>query len=53
MSEAPQLLDAIGELALAIAPHSMDSRQRKRIAQAVITLVNHIIELNERPGPTT
>lgn len=38
------LLDAIGELALAIKPHNMDHDQRQRIALAIGTLVTHVID---------
>lgn len=42
-----ELLDAVGELALAIKPHHMDSTQRERIAKALHTLVDHIIAYRE------
>jgi len=38
-----ELLDAIGELAVAIKPHNMDAEQRRRITRALHTLVDHII----------
>jgi len=38
-----ELLEAIGELALAIEPHHFDQGKRKRIAEALNTLVEHII----------
>lgn len=38
------LFNAVGELAMAIKPHSMDVNQRKRIAAALHTLVAHILE---------
>jgi hypothetical protein len=37
------LIEAVGELSLAISPHYMDQRQRKRISEALHVLVNHII----------
>lgn len=37
------LLDAVGELALAIKPHNMDGPQRRKIADAIGSLVEHII----------
>jgi hypothetical protein len=44
------LLDAVGELAMAIKPHYMDAGQRKRIAAAIGVLIEHIIAY--RPEPT-
>lgn len=41
-----QLLDAVGELALAIKPHYMDAEQRKRIASAIRNLVDVAIALS-------
>lgn len=38
-----ELLDAIGELALAIKPHFLDNNQRDKIAKALHVLVDHII----------
>ena len=43
-----QLLDAVGELALAIKPHYMDADQRKRIADAIRALVDLAITLSEK-----
>ena len=43
-----ELLDAIGELALAIVPHNMDRVQRTKIAAAMGVLVDHIIAIGER-----
>lgn len=43
-----EILDAIGELALAIAPHNMDINQRKRVAAAIGVLVDHIIAYRPR-----
>jgi hypothetical protein len=42
-AKPPALFDAIGELALAIKPHYMDANQRKRIAEAIGVLVDHIL----------
>lgn len=42
------LFDAIGELALAIKPHHMDSGQRRKIKAALHVLVDHIIAVGER-----
>jgi len=38
------LLEAVGELAMAIKPHNNDRRQRERIAEAMGVLIDHIIE---------
>ena len=43
-----ELLDAIGELALAIAPHNMDTNQRLKIKRALTVLVDHILEIGGR-----
>lgn len=43
------LLDAIGELALAIRPHYMDADQRKRISAAIETLVDGVLCAAARP----
>ena len=43
-----ELFDAIGDLALAIKPHYMDSDQRRRIKAALHTLVDNIIAVGER-----
>ena len=37
------LLEAVGELAKAIAPHNNDRSQRQRIANALHVLVDHIV----------
>ena len=42
-AEPRELLEAIGELVLAIKPHYMDFNQRKRIQAALHVLVDHII----------
>ena len=48
ITEKPrELFDAVGELALAIAPHHMDFDQRRKIAAALHVLVDHIIEVGE------
>ena len=44
-----EILDAIGELALAIAPHNMNIDQRKRISNAIGVLIDHVIAY--RPAP--
>jgi len=38
-----ELFEAIGELAMAIAPHNMDRRQRARISEAIGVLVDHVL----------
>jgi len=43
------LLDAIGELAMAIKPHFLDNNQREKIAKALHVLVDHIIAAKRRP----
>ena len=43
-----QLLDAVGELALAIKPHYMDTEQRKRVASAIQNLVDLAIALSKK-----
>lgn len=45
MVEPRVLLEAIGELAMAIKPHFTDERRRQRISEALHVLVDHIIEL--------
>ena len=48
MSMKPrELFNAVGELALAIAPHHMDINQRRKIAAALHVLIDHIIEVGE------
>jgi hypothetical protein len=42
-----ELFDAIGELALAIKPHHMDTGQRAKIKAALHVLVDHIIAMGE------
>lgn len=37
------LLEAVGDLAVAISPHYMDRIQREKIAAAMHVLVDHII----------
>ena len=44
---AHELFDAVGELALAIKPHSMDRPQMERIRSALHVLVDHIIAIWE------
>jgi len=44
-----ELLDAVGELALAIKPRHMDVSQRRGIAAALHVLVDHIIAYRETP----
>ena len=41
--KARELLEAIGEFAIAVKPHHMDARQRERIRQSLVVLVDHII----------
>jgi hypothetical protein len=48
-SKPAALLDAIGELALAIRPHYMDADQRKRISAAIETLVDSVLYAAARP----
>lgn len=40
-----ELLEAIGELALAIAPHNHDRSQRQRIAEAMSVLIDHVLTI--------
>ena len=51
IAKPKELLDAVGELAMAIKPHSMYVRQRKRIAEALHVLVDHIIAYKEDTHP--
>jgi len=48
MTETPltlprELLEAIGELAMAIEPHYFDTEKRKRIAHAIGVLIEHVL----------
>lgn len=47
MARPRELFDAVGELALAIAPHRLDTDQRAKIRAALIVLVDHIIAIGE------
>jgi len=47
-----ELLDAIGELAMAIKPHFLDNNQREKIAKALHVLVDHIIAASGDHLPT-
>ena len=38
-----ELLEAIGEFAVAVKPHHMDADQRERIRQALVVLIDHVI----------
>lgn len=38
-----ELLDAVGDLAMAIKPHFLDNNQREKIASALHVLIDHII----------
>ena len=42
-----ELFDAIGELALAIKPHHMDTGQHAKIKTALHVLIDHIITVGE------
>jgi ABC-type antimicrobial peptide transport system ATPase subunit len=48
---ARTVFDAVGELALAIKPHHMDTDQRQRIAAALHVLVDHIIAIGDERQP--
>ena len=49
MTDKPrELFDAVGDLALAIAPHNMDRDQREKVKAALHVLVDHIIVIGER-----
>jgi hypothetical protein len=51
LTDAPkELLEAVGELAMAIKPHYMDMNQRRRIAEAIGVLVEHIIAYRPEPS---
>lgn len=46
-SKPKELFDAVGELALAIAPHNMDADRRRKVREALHTLVDHIIAVGD------
>jgi len=50
-NRAADLLRAVGDLAMAIAPHNCDRAQRAVIAAAMRLLVDHIIALANTKEP--
>ena len=50
MNRPREILEAIGELAEAIKPHNNDRNQRKRIAEAIELLIDHVIDFARANG---
>ena len=42
-----ELFNAVGDLALAIAPHNLDRDKREKVKAALHMLVDHIIAVGE------
>lgn len=43
LAKPRELLEAIGEFALAVKPHHMDVDQRERIRRALVVLIDHVL----------